>query len=141
MKLKVAFGFFFALILTSSIAWAGGKIPTLIGKWSVESSGGMMLNAEKEGKETHWTAGQKVLKGLMDITTQEDRFVSGTYTSARGSEKFIAMITPDGKYMYASDTDGFFDCKITNKDTLEIVYRHVKATDSVVAIGIAKRQK
>ena len=141
MKLKVAFGFFFALILTSSIAWAGGKIPSLIGKWSVESSGGMMLNAEKEGKDTHWTPGQKTLKGQIDIANQDDRFVTGTYTSARGSEKFIAMITPDGKYMYASDTDGFFDCKITNKDTLEIVYRHVKATDSVVAIGIAKRQK
>ena len=141
MKLKVAFGFFFALILTSSIAWAGGKIPSLVGKWSVESSGGMMLNGEKEGKETHWTAGQKALKGQIDITSQEDRFVVGTFTSARGSEKFIAMITPDGKYMYASDTDGFFDCKVANKDTLEIVYRHVQATDSVVAFSLAKRQK
>ncbi|MYL83719.1 hypothetical protein GTA51_11335 [Desulfovibrio aerotolerans] len=141
MKLKVAFGFLFALILTSSIAWAGGKVPSLVGKWNVESSGGMMLNGEKEGKETHWTAGQKALKGQIDITSQEDRFVVGTYTSARGSEKFIAMITPDGKYMYASDTDGFFDCKIANKDKLEIVYRHVKATDSVVATSVAKRQK
>lgn len=141
MKLKVALGFFLALILTASFAWAGGKVPSLVGKWNVESAGGMMLNAEKEGKETHWTAGQKILKGQIDITSQEDRFVTGTYTSARGSEKFIAMITPDGKYMYASDTDGFFDCKIANKDTLEIVYRHVKATDSVVAIGVAKRQK
>lgn len=141
MKTKVALGCLFALILASSIAWAGGKVPSLVGKWSVESSGGMMLNAEKEGKETHWMAGQKTLKGQIEITGQEDRFVVGTYTSPRGSEKFIAMITPDGKYMYASDTDGFFDCKIANKDTLEIVYRHVKATDSVVAIGIAKRQK
>ena len=141
MKLKVAHGFLFALILTASVAWAGGKVPSLVGKWNVESAGGMMLNADKEGKETHWTAGQKVLKGQIDITSQEDRFVIGTYTSARGSEKFIAMITPDGKFMYAADTDGFFDCKIANKDTLEIVYRHVKPTDSVVAIGVAKRQK
>lgn len=141
MKFKVAHGVFFALILTASFAWAGGKVPSLVGKWNVESVGGMMLNAEKEGKETHWTAGQKALKGQIDISSQEDRFVVGTYTSARGSEKFIAMITPDGKYMYAADTDGFFDCKIANKDTLEIVYRHVKPTDSVVAIGVAKRQK
>jgi DNA-binding beta-propeller fold protein YncE len=101
----------------------------------------MMLNAEKEGKETHWAAGQKTLKGQIDITSQDDRFVVGTYTSPRGPEKFIAMITPDGKYLYASDSDGFFDCKIANKDTLEIVYRHVKATDSVVATSVAKRQK
>ena len=141
MRCKIAFSFVFALMLTSSIAWAGGKIPSLVGKWDVESSGGMMLNAEKEGKETHWTSGQKVLKGQMDITSQDDRFIVGTYTSARGAEKFIAMISPDGKYMYASDTDGFFDCKIINNNTLETVYRHAKATDSVVAIGVAKRQK
>ncbi|WP_075354180.1 hypothetical protein [Desulfovibrio sp. DV] len=141
MRFRVALALLFSLILAASVALAGGKIPSLVGKWNVESSGGMMLNAEKEGKETHWTAGQKVLKGQIDISSQEDRFVTGTYTSARGTEKFIAMITPDGKFMYASDTDGFFDCKIANKDTLEIVYRHVKATDSVVAIGVAKRQK
>jgi len=141
MKIKVFFGFLFALILTSSIAWASGKIPSLVGKWNVESSGGVMLNAETGSKETHWSAGQKTLKGQIDIASQDDRFVVGTYTSARGSEKFVAMITPDGKYMYASDTDGFFDCKIVNRDTLEIVYRHAKPSDSVVAIGVAKRQK
>ncbi|WP_281353950.1 hypothetical protein [Solidesulfovibrio aerotolerans] len=43
--------------------------------------------------------------------------------------------------MYAADTDGFFDCKVANKATLEIVYRHVQATDSVVAFSLAKRQK
>jgi hypothetical protein len=141
MRSRVALALLFSLILASSIAWAGGKVPSLVGKWNVESTGGMMLNAEKEGKGTHWTVGQRVLKGQIDITSQDDRFVMGTYTSDRGAEKFIAMISPDGKYMYASDTDGFFDCKIANKDTLEIVYRHVKATDSVVAIGVAKRQK
>jgi len=100
-----------------------------------------MLNADKEGKETHWTAGQKTLKGVLEIVSQDDRFVKGTYTSARGTEKFIAMITADGKYMFASDTDGFFDCKIVGKNRLEILYRHVKPTDSVVALGVAKRQK
>jgi len=140
MKSKAAMVFLFSFLFVS-LAWAGGKIPSLVGKWDVESIGGMMLNAEKESKETHWISGQKALKGQIEIVSQEDRFVKGVYTSARGSEKFIAMISADGKNMYASDSDGFFDCKIIGKDKLEIVYRHVKPTDSVVAIGTDKRQK
>lgn len=141
MRFGAAFAFVFSFMFVTSFAWADGKIPSMVGKWNVESKGGMMLVAEKESKETHWSPGQKVLKGLIEISSQDDRFVKGTYTSERGAEKFIAMISADGKNMYASDTDGFFDCRIVNKDTLEIVYRHVKPTDSVVAIGVAKRQK
>ncbi|WP_243438687.1 hypothetical protein [Fundidesulfovibrio soli] len=141
MMLRAALACMFTLILTTSLAFAGGKTPSLVGKWDVESTGGMMLNGDKESKETHWTHGQSVLKGQLEIISQDGRFVKGTYTSSRGSEKFIAMISPDGKYMYASDTDGFFDCKIVGKDRLEIVYRHVKPTDSVVATSVAKRQK
>lgn len=141
MRFKAAIMFLPVLLLVSSFALAGGKGPSLVGKWDVESVGGMMLNAEKEAKGTHWTPGQTLLKGQFDITSQDDRFVQGTYASARGAEKFIGMISADGKMMYASDTDGFFDCKIIGKDRMEIVYRHVKPTDSVVALGVAKRQK
>lgn len=141
MKFRMACTFLFSLLLISSFAWAAGKVPDLKGKWDVVSSGGMMTHKEGDNKETHWTPGQKVLKGQIEILQQDDRFVSGVYTSPRGSEKFIAMISADGKFMYASDTDGFFDCRMTGKDSFEIVYRHVKATDSVVALGVAKRQK
>ncbi|WP_243311305.1 hypothetical protein [Fundidesulfovibrio agrisoli] len=141
MMLRAALACMLTLVLTTSIAFAGAKAPSLVGKWDVESTGGMMLNGDKESNVTHWTPGQKVLKGQLEIISQDGRFIQGVYTSARGSEKFIAMISPDGKYMYASDTDGFFDCKIVGKDRLEIVYRHVKPSDSVVATSVAKRQK
>lgn len=141
MMLRAALACVFILVLTTSAAFADAKVPSLIGKWDVESIGGMMLTADKESKGTHWAPGQQVLKGQLEILSQDGRFVTGTYTSARGSEKFIAMISADGKYMYASDTDGFFDCKIIGKDRLEIIYRHVKPTDSVVAMGTAKKQK
>lgn len=141
MRLKTILVLTISLMFTTSFAWAGVKILSITGKWEVESTGGMMMNAEKESDATHWTPGQKVLKGQLDFQTQDGRFLTGVYTSQRGAEKFIAMISMDGKTIYASDTDGFFDCKIVNKDTLEIVYRHAKPTDSVVATGIAKRQK
>lgn len=141
MKLKFALGFLVALFLTSSFAWAGGKVPSLVGKWNVETKGGVMLNSDKESSITHWTAGQTVLNGQLEIISQDDRFVKGTYTSQRGSEKIIGMISSDGKFMYSVDVDGFVDWKIVGKDKLEGVYRHAKPSDSVVAIGIAKRQK
>ncbi|WP_043599783.1 hypothetical protein [Solidesulfovibrio magneticus] len=130
-----------SLLLSSSFALAEGKIPSLVGKWDVETKGGVMLNSDKESSITHWTPGQKILNGQLEIISQDDRFVKGTYTSQRGSEKIIGMISSDGKFMYSVDADGFVDWRIVGKDKLEGVYRHAKPSDSVVAIGIAKRQK
>ncbi len=128
-------------VVFASSAYAKDKIPSLVGKWNTESMGGVMVSGERQSKETHWVPDQKILKGLFEIKTQDGRFVTGTYASERGTEPFIGMISADGKWMYASDTDGFMDWKIINKDTMEVLYRHAKPTDSVVAMGIAKRMK
>uniref|UniRef100_A0A7C4EKD1 TIGR03067 domain-containing protein n=1 Tax=Fundidesulfovibrio putealis TaxID=270496 RepID=A0A7C4EKD1_9BACT len=141
MKCRVLLAVVVSLLLTASFAWAQGKIPSLTGKWDVESTGGMMQTGQGESKVTHWTPGQAVLKGQLEIVSQDGRFIKGAYTSARGTENFIAMISPDGKMLYASDLDGFFDCKLVGKDRMEIVYRHVKPTDSVVATSVATRRK
>lgn len=141
MKAKSFFLFIVLVLSVASLSFAEKKIPSLFGKWKTESTGGMMLNAENQSEVTHWVPEQKVLKGRMEVTSQDGRFISGVYVSDRASEKFIGMITPDGKSFYASDKDGFWDCKIIDNDTFEIVYRHVKPTDSVVAIGMGKREK
>jgi len=90
-----------------------------------------MLNSDKESSITHWTPGQNVLNGQLEIISQDDRFVKGIYISQRGSEKIIGMISSDGKFMYSVDVDGFVDWRIVGKDKLEGVYRHAKPTDSV----------
>lgn len=141
MKGKIFFIFLASFLFTVSVVVAEENIPSLLGKWKTESTGGMMVQGKKQSRTTHWEPKQKTLKGQIEFLNQDGRFVSGTYTSDRASEKFIGMISPDGKNLYASDTDGFWDCKIVDNDTIEVIYRHVKPTDSVVAIGIAKRQK
>jgi hypothetical protein len=141
MKTTIALLALFALVSATSVAVAEDGIPSLLGQWNTESTGGMLLHGKKQGAITHWEPKQKVLKGRIDVTGQDGRFVSGTYTSARGSEKFIGMLSADGKTLYAADMDGIWDVRIVDNDTLEIVYRHVKPTDTVVAIGTGKRQK
>lgn len=126
---------------TSGAAFAQSAIPSLLGKWDTESIGGMMRHGEGESGVTHWAPGQKTLKGEIDFKTQDGRFVTGVFTSSRGSEQFIAVLSPDGKRLYASDLDGFWDCVFLDADTMELVYRHVKASDSVAAMSTAKRRK
>ncbi len=141
MKAKSFFFILISILSMASLSFAGETIPSLLGNWKTESTGGMMLNAEKQGELTHWAPEQKVLKGKLEVTGQNGRLITGVYVSDRAREQFIGMITPDGKSFYASDKDGFWDCKIIDNDTFEIVYRHVKSTDSVVAIGMGKREK
>lgn len=141
MKTRIALLLMVAFCAVASLAFAQEKIPSLLGKWQTESIGGMLVHGQSPGPGTHWEPKQKVLKGGFDITTQDGRFVTGVYTSERGSEKFIGMIAADGKHAYMADTDGYWDCTIIDNDTIEQVYRHVKGTDTVVAIGISKRQK
>lgn len=128
-------------LLMSTLALAADDTPSLVGKWSTESMGGLLLHGKQQGKTTHWEPKQKVLKGQIEFTSQEGRFVTGVYTSGRASEKFIAMLSADGKTLHAVDGDGVWDCVFVDRDTFELVYRHVKATDSVVALGVARRKK
>jgi len=130
-----------SLLIISSLAFAEESIPSLLGKWNTESMGGIIIHGKKQSKSTHWNTGQKILNGQIEFLTQEGRFVTGVYKSDRHTEKFIAMISFDGKSLHASDTDGFFDAKLIDSDTMELVYRHVKASDSVIAIATVKRQK
>jgi hypothetical protein len=141
MKARIACLVMIALFAVASFAFAEENIPSLLGKWKTESVGGMLLHGKKQGSTTHWEPKQKVLLGQIEFLSQDGRFVTGVYTSNRAAEKFIAMLSPDGKTLYAADSDGYWDCRIVDNDTMEVVYRHVKPTDTVVATGIAKRQK
>ncbi|MHC1712892.1 MAG: hypothetical protein AB9872_12175 [Solidesulfovibrio sp.] len=141
MKVWTACIVMMALLAVTSFAFAEENTPSVLGKWKTESTGGMLLHGKKQSSGTHWEPKQKVLHGQIEFLSQDGRFVTGIYTSSRAAEKFIGMLSADGKTIYAADSDGYWDCKIIDNDTFELVYRHVKPTDTVVAIGIAKRQK
>ena len=59
------------------------------------------------------------------------------------TEKFLAGIglDKDNKTIYFVDEDGFMEGKIIDKDTIQVVYRHVTSFDIVVAVGVWTRKK
>ena len=56
-------------------------------------------------------------------------------TIARATEKFVAVIAEDNKSFYYADEDGFMEGQISNKDQINVNYRHSSSSDTVVAGG------
>lgn len=100
-----------------------------------------MVKGKELGPKTHWKESMVTLNGELTMTEQQGRVLHGTFKSARGTEKFIGVIGRDNKKLYFADEDGYFDGTIIDNDTIEVVYRHVSAYDTVVAVGVWKRKK
>ncbi len=130
-----------ATLFCVSVCVAASDIPNLVGTWAVKSESGVLLKGKEPGPKTHHKGDFSNLIAEAVITKQQGRIMHGTFKSAKATEKFVAAIGLDNKTVYLADEDGFLDGKIINKDTIEIVYRHVTPTDSVVAVGVYTRNK
>lgn len=61
--------------------------------------------------------------------------------SAKATENFVAVIGLDNKSFFYADEDGVIEGKIVNKDRVDIIYRHVTASDTVIGVGTWTRKK
>ena len=121
---------------------AGSDIPNLVGTWMVKSEGGMLLKGKEPGPKTHHKGDFSALSGEAVITKQQGRIIHGTFKAPLGHAEFPRWdFGLDNKTIYFVDEDGFKDGKIIDKDTIEVVYRHVTAFDIVVAVGVWTRKK
>jgi hypothetical protein len=132
---------------TASVFLAGAsaglvdaKVPNLVGTWTVKAEGGVLVRGDKTGKTAHWEKGQVTLEAEAVITEQKGRVIYGTFASKKNKENFIAVIRDDGHFFFA-DEDGFLEGKLIDKDTIETVYRHVTATETVISLGVWTRKK
>ena len=141
MKKNILAGTALLLIFAASQCLAEAKIPNLVGTWEVKSEGGVIVRGDKTGKTTHWEEKQTKLKAEITITKQEGRVVFGTFKSKKATENFIGVIGHDNKTFHLADEDGFADGKIINNDRIEVIYRHVTPTDTVIAAGVWTRKK
>jgi hypothetical protein len=138
---------FLAILLAASLLMGGvaraadPTFPALIGTWSTKSEGAVMVWGKDPGAKTHWKVGQTTLVGEIVITKQEGRVVQGTFKTAKTSEPFVGAFGHDGKTIYFADTDGFFDARIVDADTIEMVYRHATPKSAVVSVGTWTRKK
>jgi hypothetical protein len=123
------------------ICFADSGIPNLVGTWTVQAEGAVLLKSGAARAETHHSGDFSTLKAEAVVAKQQGRVLHGTFKSPRATEKFIAVIAADNKSFYYADEDGFMEGQINNKDKINLIYRHSSPTDTVVAVGTWTRKK
>ncbi len=127
-----------SLTASQSVA-SNSPIPNLVGTWKVETEGVTILHDEQYHKKSHHASQFTKLTAEAVMQKQEGRRVVGIIKSPRYTEKFVGFISADGKDFSYVDEDGSLDGKIVNENLIEVVYRHVSPTESVVASGTYAR--
>ena len=130
-----------AFLLGTTICFAESGIPNLLGTWTIQSEGGVILKGAVHGAKTHHRGEFSTLKAEWIVTKQQGRVLHGIFKSPRATEKFVAVIAEDNKSLYQADEDGFLEGQIINNDKINIIYRHATAADTVVAVGTMTRKK
>lgn len=140
MKILLSLASVVLFLLNTPAALAGSGIPSLVGTWDTKAEGALMVHGTGAGKNTHWTKNQSTMNAVIEVTSQNGRVINGVFKSPKMTEPFVAVIGFD-KTLHLADGDGFLDGRIVNKNTIEIIYRHVTAKDAVVAVGVWTRRK
>ena len=130
-----------AFLLGTAICFAESGIPNLVGTWTVQAEGGVLLKGGTHGAKTHHRGEFSTLKAEAVVTKQQGRVMHGIFKSQRAAEKFVAVIAEDNKSFYYADEDGFMEGNMVNKDTMNVIYRHVTANDTVIGVGTWTRKK
>jgi hypothetical protein len=129
------------LLLGAQTCFADPAIPNLVGTWVVKAEGGVLLKGTMPGTKTHHVGQFSTLTAEAVVTKQQGRVLHGTFKSERATENFIAVIGLDNNSLYYADSDGILEGKIVSADRIEIVYRQVTASDTVVGVGMWTRKK
>lgn len=127
-------------LLVSGAPAADPEIPNLVGTWIVEAEGGVLTRDTKPRENIHHRGEFSTLKGEAVIDQQQGRIFHGTFTSPRDRESFIGGITMDNKRIIFADEDGMLEGEIRSADRIEVTYRHVTPTDTVIGVGTFTRK-
>jgi hypothetical protein len=110
-------------LTAASLALAQAAIPDLRGTWKGESES-IVLGA---GNPHHsgTTAQEPEFRSVpftLTIDKQDGRRFAGTFSSARGSFKVVAVMSRSGS-IFLADTEGFFAWNDAASDRMELCYR------------------
>lgn len=128
-------------LLGAGTCFAESVIPNMVGTWTVKAEGGVLLKDSASGPKTHHAGEFSALTAEAVVTKQQGRVFHGNLKSAKASEKFIAVIGLDNKSFYYADEDGTMEGKMINNNRIEVVYRHVTTSDTVIGVGTWTRKK
>lgn len=130
-----------AALLFGSTCSSASEIPNLVGTWVVETEGGVLDLVGGPRETVHHSGEFSKLKAELEVTKQEGRIVHGVFTSPRAKERFIGAISMDNKRFYYADEDGMMDGEFVENNKMNIVYRHVTPTDTVIGVGSMSRKQ
>jgi hypothetical protein len=128
-------------LMGAGTCFAEPAIPNLVGTWTVKAEGGVLVKSGASGSKTHHSGEFSSLTAEAVVTKQQGRVLHGVFKSQKAAENFIAVIALDNKHFYYADEDGTIDGNIVNKDKMELIYRHVTPSDTVVGVGTWTRKK
>ena len=129
---KLACMFTFA-VLAAMPAVAQTAIPDLRGTWKGESEsivlgGGNPHHTPTEANEAHLRS----VPFTLTVDKQDGRRFSGTFSSARSSEKVIAVISRGGAILLADD-EGYTHGTMLAPNRMELCYLHVSSASRIAS--------
>jgi hypothetical protein len=131
---KLACIFTFALpLLFSALPATAQTIPDVRGTWKGESE-----SIVRNGGNPHHPAAQsnepelRSVAFTLQVDKQEGRRFSGTFSSARSSEKVIAVISRNGT-IFLADDEGYTTGTLLAPNRMELCYLHVSSAARVAS--------
>ncbi len=140
-KQVVALIAFVAFLLGAEMCFADSAIPNVVGTWTVKTEGGVLAKGGAVRPQTHHTGPFSTLTAEAVVTKQKGRVVHGTFKSPRSTENFIAAIGMDNKTFWYADEDGMMEGRFVTEDRIDVIYRHVTPSDTVIGVGTWTRNK
>jgi hypothetical protein len=141
MKRALAIIAVLAFLSGAGTCFAQSVIPNMVGTWSVKAEGGVLAKGNSTGSKTHHAGPFSTLTAEALVTKQQGRVLHGTFRSPQATENFIAVIGMDNRSFYYADEDGTMEGRIVSRDRMEVIYRHVTISDTVIAVGTWTRTK
>ena len=128
-------------MLAAMPAAAETAIPDLRGTWKGESESIVLGGGNPHHPATQ--ANEPQLRSVpftLTIDKQDGRRFSGTFSSARSSEKVVAVISRSGT-IFLADDEGYTDGTMLAPNRMELCYLHVSSASRIAScVELTKQQ-
>ncbi len=128
-------------MLAAMPAAAETAIPDLRGTWKGESESLVLGGGNPHHPSTQ--ANEPQLRSVpftLTIDKQDGRRFSGTFSSARSSEKIIAVISRGGT-IFLADDEGYTNGTMLAPNRMELCYLHVSSVSRIAScVELTKQQ-
>jgi hypothetical protein len=113
---------------TRSLGFPTGSPAVLPGSGGAGSAGGNGIT------------GEALVYLALTVDKQDGRRFSGTFSSARSSEKVIAVISRNGT-IFLADDEGYTTGTLLTPNRLELCYLHVSSTSRIASCAELTKQQ